>query len=107
MASATDYVRVVYQSASANVDLDGKIRTYSDIAKAATIEHLGRSAAAEAPASAFSLRGPVVAASKALALEQLMLLADIELSDEINRDRVTNKSWFRLEIDCSTAGGND
>lgn len=97
---AVDFVRVVYCSSSVNIDLDGRIRTYSDIAEAAAAKHLGRSAAAEVPASALSLRGPVAVASKDLALAALTSVGGgVELSDEIDCVLVTSGAWFLLTID--------
>ena len=99
MAEATDYARVVYRGTSVNVDFDGKIRTFSDIAKVAAIEHLGMTLVdARVPAGALSLRGPLVAASKDLALAELKPMGGVELSDEIDRARVPLGAWFLLEI---------
>ena len=97
MAEALSYVRVVFAGKSTNIDLDGKIRTNSDIAENAATKHLGMTLLeAEVPTSALSLRGPVFAASKAEALHFLVALTDeAELSDLI---AVSSGAWFLLTI---------
>jgi len=102
MAMAVDYVRIVYRNSSVNIDVDGKIRTYSDIAESAAVKHLGMTLLeAHVPGSALSLRGPVAAASKAVALSALVLVGGLELSDEIDHAQVTAGAWFLLEIDLA------
>jgi hypothetical protein len=101
---AVEYARVVFHEISSNIDLDGKIRTYSDIAKWAAIEHLGRSAAADVPVSALTLHGPVVAVSKESALAILNSVGGVEFSDEIDRSRVTNGVWFLLKVNFASIG---
>jgi hypothetical protein len=101
---AAPFVRVVYGGKSTNVDLDARIRTFSDIAKAAAIEHLGNRYPAEVPIGALSLRGPIAAASKDLALAELAHAGDVEFSEGIDCGRVTNGSWFLLQIDAAVAG---
>ena len=100
MAEATDYARVVYRGTSVNVDIDGKIRTFSDIAKVAAIEHLGKSAAAEVPAGALSLRGPVAYTEdlNGDVLVSLRGLDTLSLGRVIDRARVPGGAWFLLEI---------
>lgn len=59
---AVDYVRVVFRNNKkcVNVDIDSRIRTYSDIAEAAAVRHLGMTLLeAHIPAGALDLRGPV------------------------------------------------
>jgi len=99
MAEATSYVRVIFNSsehAVAEIPLDGKVHTYAGLAETAAIKHLGKGAAAEVPAGALSLRGPVTACSKADALSTLSALTDdAEPSDLI---AVSCGSWFLLTI---------
>ena len=105
MAEATSYVRVVFNlnQAVAEIPLDGKVHTYAGLAEAAAIKHLGKSAAAEVPASALSLRGPVSAASKAEAVFALQALTDdVELSDPI---AVSSGAWFLLTIHTAPPPG--
>ena len=105
MATAEDFVRVVYGGASTDIFIDGRIRTYSGIAEAAAVKHLGMTLLdAHVPASALFLRGPVVAASKLLALGELKNVGGLELSDEIDHARVSNGAWFLLEINGSSVG---
>ena len=87
---AVDFVRVVYNESSTNVDLDGKIRTFSDIARVAANDHLGRITSENVPMRCLCLRGPVVATSKVQALIDLKLLGDLELSDSIDASRSRN-----------------
>ena len=98
---AVDFVRVLYRNVSTDIFLDGAIRTYSGVAEAAAVKHLGRRGAAEVPTCALSLRGPVESASKISALAALALVEDIELSALIDRARVTDGAWFLLEIESS------
>jgi hypothetical protein len=105
MASAA-FVRVVYGSKSTNVDLDARIRTFSDIAEAAALKHLGNRFPAEFPIGALSLRGPIAAASKDSALAALAQAGVVEFSEGIDCDRMTKGSWFLLQTDASVAGGD-
>lgn len=100
MATAVGFVRVLYRNVSTDIFLDGAIRTYSGIAEAAAVKHLGRSAAAEVPACALSLRGPVESASKVSALAALALAENIDLSVLIDR-ALTDGTWVLLEIASS------
>ena len=96
------FVRVAFgNSTPANVDLDSKIRTYLDIAEAGLGKVLGKSAAAEVPIDALSLRGPVVAVSKELALAALKDLGVLDLSEDVNRTIVMDRHWFLLEINSA------
>jgi hypothetical protein len=101
---AAPFVRVVYEGKSTNVDLDGKIRTFSDIAKAAAIEHLGNRFPSEVTIGALSLHGPIAAVSKESALAELAHAGDVEFSEGVDCVRITNGSWFLLHIDASVAG---
>ena len=102
---AADYVRVVYGKVSASIDFDRKMRTFSDIAKAAAVEHLGKSAAAEVPAGALSLRGPVAFTDDLTdaVLAALREIGTVSLGRVIDPTRFTSGAWFLLEID-STRG---
>lgn len=99
------YVRVLYRDTAVNINLDGMIRTFSDIAKAAAIEHLGMTLLeAHIPAKALSMSSPVVAASKDSALASLRSVGSVELSDDVNRLPLANGAWFLLFIDRSRPG---
>ena len=100
---AVDYARVVFGKVSASIDLYGKIRTYSDIAKAAAIDHLGKSAAAEIPAGALSLRGPVAFTDDMTdsVFVALRGMGTVSLGQVIDPKRVTGGAWFLLEIDSA------
>ena len=100
-------MRVLYRNASVNIDLDGKMRTFSDVAEAAAVKHLGMTLTeAHVPMGALSLRGPVLAVKKDVAMAAFNLLDGcVEFSDEIDRTRVTNGAWFLLDIDRSSSGG--
>lgn len=96
---AMDFVRVLFRDVSVNINLDGMIHTFSDIAEAAAVKHLGTTLLdARIPASALSLSAPVVAASKNSALTAFRGIEDVELSDAINCSHVTNGAWFLLNI---------
>ena len=97
---ATDYVRVVYRGISANINLDGKIRTYSDIAEVAAIKHLGQSTAANVPLSALSLRGPVAFTEdlSPTELDSLEGMKVLSLGRVIDAARVKGGAWFLLKI---------
>ena len=101
MAEATDYARVVYRGTSVNVDFDGKIRTFSDIAKVAAIEHGMTLVDARVPAGALSLRGPVAYTDDLndAVLVSLRGLDTLSLGRVIDRARVPRGAWFLLEID--------
>jgi len=97
---ATDYVRVVYRGNSASIYLDGKIRTYSDIAEGAAGKHLGQSTAANLPLSALSLRGPVAFTEdlSPTELDSLKGMKVLSLGRVIDAARVKGGAWFLLKI---------
>ena len=100
MAEATSYARVIsncLEHAVAEIPLDGKFRTYAGLAETAAMKHLGMSLLeAHVPVAALSLRGPVSASSKAVALSILSVLTnDAEQSDVIE---VLSGAWFLLTI---------
>ena len=98
---AAAYVRVVYDDISVNIDLDGKIRTYSDIAEAAATKFLGKSVAAEVPVGALSLHGPVAATHDVDQdiINTLSAMATLSSGQWIDKTIATNGDWFLLKID--------
>jgi len=105
---AVDYVRVVCGKVSVSIDLDRKTRTFSDIAEAAAIKHLGKSAAAEVPAVALSLRGPVAYTDDLTdaVLAALREMDTVSLGRVIDPARATGGAWFLLEIDSARGVGS-
>jgi hypothetical protein len=106
MTMAVDYVRVVYRAVSACIDLDGKIRTYSDIAEAAAVKHVGKKLAEDIPMGALALHGPVAFTedlSEAV-LASLRGLGKLSFGRVIDRTLMKNGAWFLLEIGHSSSG---
>ena len=97
-----DYVRVVYGKVSACIELDGRIRAFSDVAKAAAIEILGRHVAI----GALSLRGPVACTNDLTdaVLGALELMDTLSLASLCDPQRVTGGAWFLLGINLSFTG---
>jgi hypothetical protein len=102
MAAASDFATVVYLSGVVTIRFDATILTNWDIARVATILHLGRRRAEDIPAVALSLRGPVTADSIAAATSALAALDKTELAMKV--DTVVPRPWFLLEIDLAPGG---
>ena len=97
---AVDYVRVVYGDISVTIDLDGRIRIYSDIAEAAASKFLGKSVAAEVPVGYLSLRGPVAATDSLNQgiIDILSAMDTLQSGRLIDSTIATRGSWFLLTI---------
>ena len=107
---AVDYVRVVFRNnpKCINVDIDGRIRTYSDIAEAAAVKHLGMTLLeAHIPAGALDLSGPVAFTEdlNESVLASLGGLSTLSLGRAIDRSQVGNGAWFLLEIASAVVSG--
>ena len=101
-------MRVVYDTVSVDVDLDGRIHTYSGIAEAAAVKHLGMTLTeAHVPMSALSLRGPVAFTEdlSEVVLASLGRQSTLSLGLVIDRTRVENGAWYLLVIDRPPRGG--
>ena len=97
---AVDYVCVVYNESSTNVDLDGKIRTYSDIAKAAAVDFLGSTLVdAGVSISALIFRGPIAATDgiSPKTIEELSEMPVVSLGKRIDA-LASGGAWFLLTI---------
>ena len=96
-----DYVRVVCDGKSTNVDLDGKIRTYSDVVKAAATDFFGKRFPAEVPIGDLSLRGPVAATDDfdAAVLTALQQITPLFLGRKIDETRTKGGAWFLLNVE--------
>ena len=88
-------------SSAANVDIDSRIRTYSDIAEVAAVKHLGMTLLeAHIPAGALDLRGPIAFTDdlNEIVLASLGGLSTLSPGRAIDRSQVGNGAWFLLEI---------
>lgn len=106
---AVDYVRVVCGKVSASIDLDRKIRTFSDIAVTAAVKHVGMPLhEAHIPLRALSLRGPVAFTDDLTdaVLAALREMDPVSLGRVVDPARATGGSWFLLEIDSSRGVGS-
>ena len=101
---AAEYVRVVSGKVSASIDLDRKVRTFSDIAEAAAGKHLGMPLQeARVPLCSLSLRGPVAFTDDLTdtVLAALQEMGTVSLGRVIDPTRFTSGAWFLLEIDSA------
>ena len=88
---AVDYVRVVNNNVSVNIDLDGKMRTYSDIAEAAATKFLGMPLTeAHVPVSALSLQ---------VIIDTLSAMDTLSSGQKIDKTIATKGAWFLLKIE--------
>jgi len=87
------------------VRLSEDIETNWDLVKAAVVEFRAMTCLeANIGAHDISLRGPVIAASKAAAVVALSAQDEAELFELVNP--TINGAWFFLEIGHSSSGGN-
>jgi hypothetical protein len=100
--AAASFVRVTFLANPAvSIHLDGKLVTYWDVAKAATVEHIGKSAAEDIGAGAISLRGPATG-SEGEARSTLAGCDKVTLSGKVGAS--VYEAWFLLEISNSAGG---
>lgn len=97
------FARVLYLNCAVPVHFDATILTNWDVAKAATVLHLGQTKSADVPASAISLRGPIAAPSKVEAMAALSALGEADLADMVETALI--KPWYLLQVNYLPSGG--
>lgn len=105
MATASDFARVLYLNCAVTIRYDATILSNWDVAKAATVLHLGQAKSYDVPASAISLRGPVAAASRAEATAALSVLEEADLTDKVST--VVSEPWYLLQVGYTGGCAND